>query len=194
MTNLTSFFFCHFCFPEILPSHRCFFVKVQLATLLTEELEAMSLSCFNSTLSACSRCSEWQQALQVAWWFMGLIRGWWCDYVWLVVTPRLVNLMAYRSIHDSVSLSRKYIISRGKRMDSTKSAIIFVTKLWSSQKEGSSCWKFIPLLFPRKICISGLGSKNASWHGFFWLIDSILGRYGACRQHFWQHNTAKWFQ
>lgn len=107
-------------------------------------LEA-SLSCFNSTLSACSRCSEWQQALQVAWWFMGLIRGWWCDYVWLVVAPRLVNLMAYRSIHDSVSLSRKYIIRRGKRIDSTKSAIIFVTKLWSSQKEGSSCWKFIPL-------------------------------------------------
>ena len=57
------------------------------------ELEAMSLSCFNSALSACSRCSEWQQALQVAWWFMGLmIRGWWCDYVWLVVTPRLLSI------------------------------------------------------------------------------------------------------
>lgn len=124
MTNLT-WVFCHFCFPEILPSHGCFFVKVQLATLLTE-LEAMSLSCFNSALSACSRCSEWQQALQVAWWFMGLmIRGWWCDYVWLVVTPRLVNLMAYRGIHDSVSLRRKYIIRRGKRIDSTKSTIIF---------------------------------------------------------------------
>eukprot|EP00434_Breviolum_minutum_P043519 symbB.v1.2.038799.t1/scaffold6179.1/size20273/2 len=27
--------------------------------------QAMSLSCFNSALSACSRCSEWQQALQV---------------------------------------------------------------------------------------------------------------------------------